>query len=69
MGLFSQDDDDDEPGKKERGGFKEAEQFSGNQFYKRVIDEEAGVVLYGAGTNNAYGLAALPIEDTDLEIE
>lgn len=69
MGLFSQDGDDDEPTKKERGGFKDAEYFSGNQFRKRVIDKEAGVVIYGVGNNSSFGLAALPIEDTDLEID
>lgn len=69
MGLFSQDGDDNEPGVKERGGFKEAQEFSAPQICERVIDEEAGVVLYGVGNNKSFGLAALPIEDTDLEIE
>ena len=69
MGLFDNNDSDDEPDKKDRGGFKEAEYFSGNQFRKRVIDKEAGVVIYGVGNNKSFGLAALPIEDTDLEID
>jgi hypothetical protein len=68
MSLFS-DDDGDESSKQERGGFEDADYFSGNQFRKRVVDKEAGVVLYGVGNNKSFGLTALPIEDTDLEID
>ena len=64
MGLFSDTDDPDEH--TTRGGFEDAEAFTGNQFRKRVVDEEAGVVLYGVGNNKSFGLAAVPIEDTNL---
>lgn len=36
---------------------------------KRVIDEEAGVVIYAVDAGNSYAMTADPIEDTNLEIE
>jgi hypothetical protein len=51
-----------------RGGFKDGEQILTTA--KRVIDEEAGVVLYGVKSEMAgYGLAAVPIEDTTLSLD
>lgn len=53
---------------KERGGFARAEQI--NQSGKRVIDEEAGVVIYAsAGGTGGYAMTALPIEETDLTLD
>jgi hypothetical protein len=61
MGLLGNDDD--------TAGFKDADKL-GSATKKRVIDEEAGVVIYAvAPQSDGYGLAAVPIEDTDLEIE
>jgi hypothetical protein len=55
-------------GKSDRGGFKEGEKIGTTA--KRVIDEEAGVVLYAVKYEGAgYGLAAVPIEDTQLSID
>lgn len=55
-------------------GFTKATSI-GNGKAVRVIDEEAGVVLYGMkvqkgdGTakGGGYGLTAVPLEDTNLE--
>jgi hypothetical protein len=64
MGLFGDDSSD------YGGGFKTAESLGDNGgTAKRVIDEEAGVVLYAVmpSMHDGYGLAAVPIEDTDLQ--
>lgn len=59
-------------GDEKKGGFTESDLLKGDNT-KRVIDEEAGVVIYavadGQGNGHGYGLTAIPIEKTDLEIE
>jgi hypothetical protein len=59
-------------GDEEKGGFSESDLLNGDNA-KRVIDEEAGVVIYavadGQGNGHGYGLTAIPIEETNLEIE
>lgn len=76
MGLFSSNKDGDEVGRKERGGFKTADRIA-TSAAKRVIDEEAGVVIYAVKYNSdmnpaadggGYGLTAVPIEDTKLTL-
>jgi hypothetical protein len=74
MGLLSSDDDDDEAGAKKRGGFKTDDRITTTPA-KRVIDEEAGVVIYAVNFDRypvteagGYGLSAVPIEDTDLNL-
>ncbi|QGA82756.1 hypothetical protein [Halomicrobium sp. LC1Hm] len=54
----------------ERGGFRPRKNLEGGTC-KRVIDEEAGVVLYAVMVNGkeGYGLTAVPIEDTDLTLD
>lgn len=55
-----------------KGGFKPAEQISGGANIgnmKRVVDEEAGVVLYAIKERNTYALTAVPIEDTELGLD
>jgi hypothetical protein len=68
MGLFGGDGGGDE----EKGGFTDANLLKGDNA-KRVVDEEAGVIIYavadGQGNGHGYGLTAIPIEETDLEIE
>lgn len=66
MGLFGSGDKESNS---HRGGFKAEEVFSHSPGeYTRIIDEEAEVVLYGASVNAGFGLAAVPLEDTALEI-
>lgn len=36
---------------------------------KRVVDHEAGVMLYCYNNGNAGGMAAIPISETDFEME
>jgi hypothetical protein len=76
MGLLSSDDEED-IGKRERGGFKTADRIT-THAAKRVIDEEAGVVIYAVKFNSdmnpaadggGYGLTAVPIEDTNLTLD
>ena len=68
MELFGSDDSDDDQSTVDRAGFAEAEDIKGGTA-KRLVDEEAGVVLYAVAGIDGYGLTAVPIEDTDLEIE
>lgn len=69
MGLF----DSDESGQdsESTAGFSPADEISGGRgvAMKRVVDEEAGVVIYAVDAGNSYAMTAVPIEDTDLEIE
>jgi len=53
----------------ENAGFDEADKLGAAE-KKRVIDEEAGVVIYAVSPQSSgYGVTAVPIEDTDLETE
>ena len=69
MGLFGSGS---EYSKSDRGGFKD-----GTEFYtgtaKRVIDEEAEVVLYAVqvpeSEGGGFGLTAVPLKDTALELD
>lgn len=69
MGLF--DSGDSEQNNESTAGFSPADEISGGGggAMKRVIDEEAGVVIYAVDSGNSYAMSAVPIEDTDLEIE
>jgi hypothetical protein len=50
------------------GGFDEADSLNASE-KKRVIDEEAGVVIYAVAPQGGwYGLTDIPIDETDLEI-
>jgi len=64
MGLLGSDDSEDP----ERGGFNPAYKLKGG-YARRVIDEEAGVVIWAVKTKEGYGLTSLPIEQTDLSID
>jgi len=66
MGLLGSDDNDD--GQTQRGGFETAEELN-KGFKRRVIDEEAGVVIWAVRCNDGYGMTSLPIEQTDLTID
>ena len=57
MGLFG--------GPEETGGFSEADALEA-EAAKRVIDEEAGVVIYAVSHGQGYGVTAVPLEDTNL---
>lgn len=65
MGLFGDDDS-------ERAGFSNATELK-EKGAKRLVDREAGVVLYAMKiqkgdptASGGFGLAAVPIDDTDL---
>jgi hypothetical protein len=77
MGLFGGPDEESDTdatreegvgqGDPVRGGFEPGDALAARG--KRVVDEEAGVVLYATVTEaGGYGLAAVPIEDTRLEL-
>lgn len=72
MGLFGGNDDEtDDEEAPHRGGFEEKDGFDASESVKscaRVIDEEAEVVLYGTFTGHGFGLAAVPLKDTALEL-
>jgi len=54
----------------ENAGFEEENKLSSQNVKKRVIDEEAGVVIYAISPpDEGYGITAVPIEDTDLEVD
>jgi len=64
MGLFN----DEKSAREIRGGFKPAESVhQGTK--RRVIDEEAGVVIWVVKYSDGYGMTSLPIEQTDLTID
>lgn len=64
MGLFGGSG----KGPRDRSDVKERSYFA-SATTRRVVDKEAGVVLYGAQTaDNSFGLAAVPIDDTNLTI-
>ena len=67
MGFLSSDEDDDDSAV--TAGFDEANQISGSGKHgmKRVVDEEAGVVIYAIDGGNTYSIAAVPLSDTDLD--
>ena len=69
MGFFS--DNDAAQGDSPTAGFSPEDKLggAGKGGMKRVIDEEAGVVIYAVDAGNSYAMTAVPIEDTDLEIE
>ena len=78
MGLFGSDTSEDESEKnKQRAGFTPADRISpgaaspfDGRWVKRVIDQEAGVVLYAVNIDdNSYRLTAVPIADTKLELD
>jgi len=52
-------------------GFEQGEKLSGGAgaTLKRVVDEEAGVVIYAADTTNGYAMTAVPLDETDLEVD
>jgi len=63
MGLSDDSDDGSD-----RAEFEPAANFSA--ITRRTIDREAGVVLYAAYEGGeGYGLAAVPVKDTDLELD
>lgn len=69
MGLFGGNDKSEKNA--HRGGFEEKDFFDHEDSVKtcaRVIDEEAEVVLYGAFSGPGFGLAAVPLKDTALEL-
>ena len=67
MGLF--DNSDSAQGGERTGGFAPADALggAGKGGMKRVIDEEAGVVIYAIDAGNSYAMTSVPLEDTDLE--
>jgi hypothetical protein len=69
MGLFSKSDEEGD--ETDRAGFERGKKISSHVAdTKRVIDEEAGVVLYAVKNlkkGGGYGLTAIPIDETDLE--
>ena len=65
MGLLTSDEVDDP----ETAGFNEADGFTNHGSAKRVVDEEAGVVLYGLNHKGSFSMTAIPIDETDLEID
>lgn len=71
MGLFDSDDADDSTSTDATGGFEPADSILPHPpgESKRVIDTEAGVVVYATNGSNGYGLAAVPLADTDLQSE
>jgi len=71
MGLF---DSSDGPSAKNIG-FEEGDKIRTTATRKRIIDEEAEVVLYavkirgGANTQDEFELTAVPLEDTALTLD
>lgn len=66
MGLFGSDDKESNS---RRGGFTDKDFFDDSvKSCSRVIDKEAEVVLYGTFTGHGFGLAAVPLKDTALEL-
>lgn len=78
MGLFGGGEKREQKRKQKvaRAGFEPKELVSDTGAF-RVIDEEAGVLLYGVkiekgdvtAKDGGYGLTAIPIDQTDLEVE
>lgn len=68
MGLFGGDDKSEKNA--HRGGFEDKDFFdhSSAKYCTRIIDEEAEVVLYGAFFGTGFGLTAVPLKDTALEL-
>ena len=65
MGLLSSDDSDGDT----EAGFEHVAELPTYSSAYRVIDEEAGVVIWAVrDKTSGYGLTALPIEETDLEL-
>jgi len=52
-------------------GFEHGEKLSGGTGanLKRVVDDEAGVVIYAADTTSGYTMTAVPLSETDLETD
>ena len=69
MGLFSDDGSDTDSDS--AVPFKQVEEISQHSFPSgiRILDEEAGVVVYGINSSGGYGAAAVPLKDTELENE
>jgi hypothetical protein len=69
MGLLGSDED--EPGGGLTAGFDPAESLSGlgKNNMKRVIDEQAGVVIYAIDDKSGYAMTAVPLEHTWLGAE
>lgn len=66
MGLFGDSDENDEDASY-RGGFEEKDvlELSGRE---RVIDEEAGVVIYGFKRGTQHTITSVPLKDTMLDL-
>jgi len=68
MGLFGPDDSTKDLSG-EKIGMVSSEGTSQPDALRRVVDEDAGVVLYYVLGSKAAGLTAIPIEQTDLDID
>lgn len=67
MGLFNSDESEDDDAN--TAGFSTEDELGGiGRDAKRVIDKEAGVVIYSITYGQNRSIAAVPIGDTDLEI-
>lgn len=54
-------------GSDKSAGFEQGESISGGGGNcKRVVDEEAGIVIYAVDAPNGYGVTAIPKSETDL---
>lgn len=73
MGLFDTDDGNDDeadaPDADATAGFEPADRITPHPpgESRRVVDSEAGVVIYATNGANGYGLAAVPLAETDLD--
>ena len=73
MGLFSDDGSDstDSADSDSAVPFNEVEEIAQHSLASgiRIVDEEAGVVVYGINSSGGYGAAAVPLKDTELQNE
>jgi len=70
LGLFGSDSGEKDGENTQRGGFTPSSQVNpSRQSVRRIIDEEAEVVIYLVGDSTGTGLTSVPLKDTELDID